>query len=47
MEDKIPSGWDFVIVARSLTPSLSSEAIKKDLDYSLKKLGVINSEASV
>lgn len=45
-EDFIPEGWDFVMVARSITPSLSSDVVKKDLEYSLKKLGVINSEAS-
>jgi len=40
LEDRIPDGWDIVLVARSATPELPLYTVKKDLAYALKKLGV-------
>lgn len=45
MEPMIPDGWDIVLVARSVTPELPFQTVKKDLEYALKKLRVIKSEA--
>ena len=47
MEDRIPDGWDIVLVARSVTPGLPLNTVKKDLAYALKKLGVTVDKLSV
>lgn len=39
-ENKIPDGWDIVMVARSATPELPMKTVKEDLEYALRRLGV-------
>ena len=46
LEDRIPDGWDIVLVARSVTPELPLYTVKKDLEYALKKLGVTVKKSS-
>ena len=44
IESVIPDGWDIVLVARSITPELPLNRVKKDLLNALKRLGVIRSD---
>ncbi len=45
IESVIPDGWDIVLVARSVTPELPLNRVKKDLVNALTRLGVIKSDA--
>lgn len=37
-EDKLPSGWDFILVARSRAAGKTLAQLEKDLGYALKTL---------
>lgn len=41
LEDRIPVGYDFIIVARNRAEGKSLWQIKKDMEYALNKLGLI------
>lgn len=38
IEDMIPAGYDFVLVARSRAVGASMQQVKHDMNYSMKKL---------
>ena len=38
LEDEIPSGWDFVIVARTRAANVKMQVVKAELEGVLKKL---------
>lgn len=39
--DKLPQGWDFILVARSRAAGQPLDKLKKDLSYVLKKMALI------
>lgn len=40
MESKIPSGYDFIIVARNRAAGKTQPQIQRDIEYAMRKLGV-------
>ena len=42
LEARIPTGYDFILVARSRAVGADMEQIRRDLSYSLHKLNLIN-----
>lgn len=45
-EDSILDGYDIVMVARTITPTLPLDQIKIDLEYALKKVKLLANEGS-
>ncbi len=40
IEDSIPAGYDFIIVARNRALGISQPQIQRDIEYAMRKLGL-------
>lgn len=43
MKDKLPEGYDIIVVARNRAVGKSQPQIMKDIEYAMRKLGLIKS----